>query len=470
MTGGRHGRDGLTAAAIPGQAPRTVHVRRPVPADPARTVHASTDPDNASPPVLALLALSGPAAAQAGKAEAPIPAATLALMAQKGVTAASPVLFRAYKKESEIEVWKKGPSGYVFIKTFPICRWSGQLGPKRKSGDRQTPEGFYTVPRRQMNPNSHYYLSFDVGYPNAYDRAHGGTGSAVMVHGICSSMGCFAMTDGTVGEIYAIARDALNGGQAAFQFQSYPFRMSAENMARHRDRPEHRVLARAQGRLRPVRGEPGGAPGLGGRRPLRLRAVPEPRASRRRSPPAGPWRRRGSRRSPRPGSPPCAPPTPTAARTPSGRPTRPGAARSATSAGRRRWPSPGRRWWSCPATASPRPVPESVWAAWAAPDSVAVAAADGGLRPGLRARAPDPFGALAARLPTRYGDGLPSLAGCRPWRPGSPAARSARRGTRAPGLGRATLGMQRRPDSGPSVCAAAHHDGLRHTNSWYGRG
>ncbi|MFI2901486.1 hypothetical protein ACH68G_25785, partial [Klebsiella aerogenes] len=86
---------------------------------------------------LALLALSGPAAAQAGKAEAPIPAATLALMAHKDVTAASPVLFRAYKKESEIEVWKKGPSGYVYLKTFPICRWSGQLGPKRKSGDRQ---------------------------------------------------------------------------------------------------------------------------------------------------------------------------------------------------------------------------------------------------------------------------------------------------------------------------------------------
>ncbi len=184
---------------------------------------------------LALLAFAGPA--RAGKAEAPIPGATLALMAQKGTTAASPVLFRAYKKESEIEVWKRGPAGYVYIKTYPICRWSGQLGPKRKTGDRQTPEGFYAVPRRQMNPNSSYYLSFDVGYPNAYDRAHGGTGSAVMVHGVCSSMGCFSMMDATVGEIYAIARDALAGGQPAFQFQAYPFRMSAENMARHRTDP-----------------------------------------------------------------------------------------------------------------------------------------------------------------------------------------------------------------------------------------
>lgn len=197
-------------------------------------------------PVLLLASLSAslaaaPAArAQNAKAEAPIPAATVALMQARGTDPASPVLFRAYKKESEIEVWKRGPGGrFVHIKTFPICRWSGQLGPKRQTGDRQTPEGFYSVPKRQMNPNSRYYLSFDVGYPNAYDRAHGGTGSAVMVHGVCSSMGCFAMTDRSVGEIYAIARDALKGGQAAFQFQAYPFRMSAENMARHRADPNY---------------------------------------------------------------------------------------------------------------------------------------------------------------------------------------------------------------------------------------
>ena len=180
------------------------------------------------------------ASALADKANAPIPAATLALMSARGTDAASPIVLRAYKKESEIEVWKRNAAGrYVPIKTYPICRWSGQLGPKTKTGDRQTPEGFYTVAKSQMNPNSRYYLSFDVGYPNAYDRAHGGTGSAVMVHGVCSSMGCFAMTDRSVGEIYAIARDALKGGQAAFQFQAYPFRMSAENMARHRTDPNY---------------------------------------------------------------------------------------------------------------------------------------------------------------------------------------------------------------------------------------
>jgi murein L,D-transpeptidase YafK len=184
------------------------------------------------------LSLLGAEVAQAGKADAPVPAATLALMAQHDIAPSAPILMRAYKKESEIEVWKQARNGrYVMLKTFPICRWSGQLGPKHHNGDRQTPEGFYPIAPRQMNPNSHYYLSFDTGYPNAYDKAHGYTGSAVMVHGTCSSMGCFAMTDAQVGEIYALARDAFAGGQKAFQFQSFPFRMSAANMARYRTDP-----------------------------------------------------------------------------------------------------------------------------------------------------------------------------------------------------------------------------------------
>ena len=182
----------------------------------------------------AALMLAAPGA-RADKASAPIPPATLAIMAAKGTSASAPALLRAYKKEGEIEVWKQARDGrYVLVKTFPICRWSGQLGPKRGQGDRQTPEGFYPVARRQLNPNSAYYLSFDTGFPNAYDRAHGYSGSALMVHGTCSSAGCFAMTDRQVGEIYAIVRDALNGGQAAFQFQSFPFRMTAQNIARYR--------------------------------------------------------------------------------------------------------------------------------------------------------------------------------------------------------------------------------------------
>ncbi len=183
----------------------------------------------------ALIAINAAALADADKANAPIPAPTLALMAAKNTSASAPLLIRTYKKEAELEIWKLAKDGrYVHIKTFPICRWSGQLGPKQAKGDRQAPEGFYAVSRRQMNPNSHYYLSFDTGFPNPYDKAHNATGGNLMVHGTCSSAGCYAMTDKQIGEIYAIAREALAGGQQAFQFQAFPFRMSAQNMAKYR--------------------------------------------------------------------------------------------------------------------------------------------------------------------------------------------------------------------------------------------
>lgn len=165
----------------------------------------------------------------------PIPAETVALMEQKGTNKHAPMLIRAYKKEAELEIWKmKGDGRYALLKTYPMCRWSGQLGPKTREGDRQVPEGFYSIAPGQMNPNSAYYLSFNVGYPNAYDRAHGRTGGAIMVHGACSSAGCFSMTDQQIAEIYAIARESFGGGQRAIQMQSMPFRMTAENLAKHR--------------------------------------------------------------------------------------------------------------------------------------------------------------------------------------------------------------------------------------------
>ena len=168
----------------------------------------------------------------------PIPPQVVSLMQTKGMSQSDPILIRAFKKEAEMEVWKRGANGqYALLKTYPICRWSGQLGPKTKQGDRQAPEGFYTITPGQMNPNSSYYLSFDVGYPNAVDRAKGGTGNYIMVHGTCSSSGCFAMTDASMSEIYALAREAFSGGQRAFQFQSYPFRMTAANIAKFRNDP-----------------------------------------------------------------------------------------------------------------------------------------------------------------------------------------------------------------------------------------
>jgi murein L,D-transpeptidase YafK len=186
---------------------------------------------------LALTACGG-AATRSTRHLAPVPPQTLALMAEKGMSPSDPILMRAYKKESELEIWKRRADGeYAHLKSYRICRWSGQLGPKIKQGDRQAPEGFYTVTPSQMNPNSANYLAFDTGYPNAYDSAHGRTGAHLMVHGGCSSSGCFAITDEAIAEVYAIAREAFGGGQNGFQFQSYPFRMTPENLAKHREDP-----------------------------------------------------------------------------------------------------------------------------------------------------------------------------------------------------------------------------------------
>lgn len=189
----------------------------------------------ASAASLALSACQDSGGLDSSRAWKPIPREMLALMEQKGATKHSPILVRAFKKEAELEIWKMKADGtYTLLKTYPVCRWSGQLGPKKREGDRQVPEGFYSVTPGLMNPNSNYYLAFNVGYPNAYDRAHGYTGGLIMVHGACSSAGCFSMTDEQMGEIYAIAREAFAGGQRAIQVQSLPFRMTPENLARYR--------------------------------------------------------------------------------------------------------------------------------------------------------------------------------------------------------------------------------------------
>ncbi|MDB5526767.1 MAG: hypothetical protein JWM58_4530 [Rhizobium sp.] len=156
----------------------------------------------------------------------------------KGFQQEDAVLVRIFKEESELEIWKKKPSGqYALFKTYPICRWSGKLGPKKKNGDRQAPEGFYSVSMSQLNPRSRYYLSFNLGYPNRLESALGYQGEALMVHGACSSSGCYAMSDQGVAEIYAIALKSLQSGQRQFQVQAFPFRMNARNMAEHQGDP-----------------------------------------------------------------------------------------------------------------------------------------------------------------------------------------------------------------------------------------
>lgn len=168
--------------------------------------------------------------------EAPIPVALERKMERLGMTEGSPILIRLFKEESAVEVWKQDRSGrYKLLTEYEICAWSGKLGPKVKEGDRQAPEGFYNVSRGLMNPRSSYHLAFNIGFPNAYDRSLGRTGSNIMVHGDCSSRGCFAIGDQNVEEIYALAREAFEGGQRSFQLQSFPFRMTPENLARHAD-------------------------------------------------------------------------------------------------------------------------------------------------------------------------------------------------------------------------------------------
>ena len=162
----------------------------------------------------------------------------LADLQKKNMPQASPILVRLFKEESELEVWKQDTSGrYALLKVYPICRWSGDLGPKVKEGDRQAPEGFYPITPGLMNPNSNYYLAINTGFPNVYDRANNRHGAFLMIHGDCSSRGCYAMTDEEIGEIYALARDAFMGGQKEIQIQAYPFRMTPANMARHRNNP-----------------------------------------------------------------------------------------------------------------------------------------------------------------------------------------------------------------------------------------
>src|ERR1700756_2438948 len=157
---------------------------------------------------------------------------------KKNMPKESPILVRLFKEESELEVWKQDTTGrYALLKTYPICRWSGELGPKVREGDRQAPEGFYTITPAQMKPNSNYYLAINLGFPNEFDRAWGRTGDFLMIHGICSSRGCYAMTDEQIGEIYALARESFFGDQQNFQVQAYPFRMTPLNMARHRTNP-----------------------------------------------------------------------------------------------------------------------------------------------------------------------------------------------------------------------------------------
>lgn len=174
------------------------------------------------------------------RASQPIPIKLVSEMRSRAMSPADPIVVRIFKQESELEIWKRDRTGrYALLKTYPMCRWSGKLGPKTRDGDRQAPEGFYHVDAGMLNPKSQYYLSFNLGYPNRLEGALGYSGEALMVHGACSSSGCYALTDEGVAEIFAVARDALRGGQRVFQVQAFPFRMTPQNMAKNRNDPNY---------------------------------------------------------------------------------------------------------------------------------------------------------------------------------------------------------------------------------------
>jgi murein L,D-transpeptidase YafK len=165
---------------------------------------------------------------------APVLTADLAV---KGLSLGAPIFIRIFKEPGELEVWVRSGARFDMFRTYPICNFSGGLGPKLREGDGQSPEGFYFVTPDRMNPASSYHLSFNLGFPNAYDRAHGRTGSFLMVHGDCVSVGCYAMTDSGIEEIYLMAESALAGGQPFFRVHAFPFRLTDANLARHAGSP-----------------------------------------------------------------------------------------------------------------------------------------------------------------------------------------------------------------------------------------
>ncbi len=154
-------------------------------------------------------------------------------LTDKGMAYGAPIFIRIFKEERELELWVEKGDRFECFRIYRIAAMSGTLGPKLKEGDGQAPEGFYAVRPSQMNPSSSYHLSFNLGYPNAFDRNHGRDGSALMVHGNRVSIGCYAMTDPKIEEIYTLADAALRNGQPYFRVHCFPFRMTEENMARH---------------------------------------------------------------------------------------------------------------------------------------------------------------------------------------------------------------------------------------------
>jgi murein L,D-transpeptidase YafK len=154
-------------------------------------------------------------------------------LADKGMKVGGPILIRIFKSEGLLELWVEASGRFELFATYPICNWSGSLGPKLTEGDKQSPEGLYSVGARQLHYSVRWRRALDLGFPNTYDRASKRTGSDVLVHGGCTSTGCFAMTDAAMEEIFWLSEAALSQGQKRIQVHAFPFRMTADNLAAH---------------------------------------------------------------------------------------------------------------------------------------------------------------------------------------------------------------------------------------------
>ncbi|MCG8673355.1 MAG: murein L,D-transpeptidase [Pseudomonadales bacterium] len=187
-----------------------------------------------------VLAIEIPSSPRAERAIASVESSLKKQLRDKKLSYGSPIFIRIFKDPGVLEVWVESPDGaFEHFKNYKICSFSGNLGPKLKVGDLQSPEGFYFVNAGRLNPWSQFHLSFNLGYPNQYDRYYGRTGSALMVHGNCVSIGCYAMTDPYINEIYALTVAALESGQPFVRVHVFPFALEQENLSKYTDNQWH---------------------------------------------------------------------------------------------------------------------------------------------------------------------------------------------------------------------------------------
>jgi murein L,D-transpeptidase YafK len=158
-------------------------------------------------------------------------------LANNGLKEDQPIYIRVFKEPGTLEIWVKSGKQYKLFKQYLVCTYSGGLGTKTRDHDGKCPEGFYSITPSQLNPVSNYHLAINVGYPNIYDQQHGYTGNAIMIHGDCRSIGCYAMTDPMIEEIYTMVYQAFAHGQRSINVAIFPFKLTIQNIDKYSNYP-----------------------------------------------------------------------------------------------------------------------------------------------------------------------------------------------------------------------------------------